>query len=271
MYIKRTAERPLKHMLDGRKIGIVLGARQVGKTTLVEHVLAGRNALFLNFDVEIDKRRFLAAAALAPVDGLKSLTEVLLDGVEKELITAYDARNDDDFKTPMTMAEVKTAFGAETRTREVTNFDTGEKEMRTIEGEIRMEEVKQFMIKEEWYFDKQNSRLQVRVVGICPIQEFYREGDDSRQVQRRKVFWIYYPEARDILAKSPVFNFANDARRMSFDDLFIRRYFNSYIVQESNVYNNRAINQYLSGKNAMLESKRIEDKIFNFEQDLWEY
>ena len=205
------------------------------------------------------------------VDGLKSLTEILLDGIEKELITAYDARNDDDFKTPLTMAEVKTAFGAETRTREVTNFDTGEKEMRTIEGEIRMEEVKQFMIKEEWYFDKQNSRLQVRVVGICPIQEFFREGDESRQVQRRKVFWIYYPEARDILAKSPVFNFANDARRMSFDDLFLRRYFNSYIVQESNVYNNRAINQYLSGKSAMLESKRIEDKIFNFEQDLWEY
>jgi gliding motility associated protien GldN len=205
------------------------------------------------------------------VDGLKSLTEILLDGIEKELITAYDARNDDDFKTPLTMAEVKTAFGAETRTREVTNFDTGEKEMRTIEGEIRMEEVKQFMIKEEWYFDKQNSRLQVRVVGICPIQEFYREGDDSRQVQRRKVFWIYYPEAREILAKTPVFNFANDARRMSFDDLFLRRYFNSYIVQESNVFNNRAINQYLSGKNAMLESKRVEDKIFNFEQDLWEY
>jgi hypothetical protein len=58
---------------------------------------------------------------------------------------------------------------------------------------------------------------------------------------------------------------------MSYDDLFIKRYFNSYIVQESNVFNNRAINQYLSGKSAMLESKRIEDRIFNFEQDLWEY
>jgi len=58
---------------------------------------------------------------------------------------------------------------------------------------------------------------------------------------------------------------------MTFDDLFIKRYFNSYIVQESNVYNNRTISQYLSGKEAMLESKRIEDKIFNMEQDLWEY
>jgi gliding motility associated protien GldN len=205
------------------------------------------------------------------VDGLKSLIELLLEGIDKGTITAYDARNDDDFKTPLTMAEVKTAFGADSIKREVTNFDTGEKEMRASAGEIRKAEVKQFMIKEEWYFDKQNSRLQVRIVGICPIQEFYREGDDSRAVQRRKVFWVYYPETRNMLAKNQAFNFANDTKRMSFDDLFIKRYFNSYIVQESNVFNNRAINQYLSGMNAMLESKRIEDKIFNFEQDLWEY
>lgn len=73
MYIHRVAEAILSRMLAGRKIGIILGARQVGKTTLVEHVLTGRNALFLNFDVEIDKQRFLAAGALSPADGLKSL------------------------------------------------------------------------------------------------------------------------------------------------------------------------------------------------------
>lgn len=73
MYIKRIAEQTLIHILGRTKVGIVLGARQVGKTTLVEHVLAGRSALFLNFDVEIDKRRFLAAAALPPAEGLKSL------------------------------------------------------------------------------------------------------------------------------------------------------------------------------------------------------
>ncbi|MBN1507356.1 MAG: ATP-binding protein [Sedimentisphaerales bacterium] len=59
--------------MNESKVGLILGARQVGKTTLAEHVLAGRNALFLNFDVEIDKQRFLAAATLTPADGLKSL------------------------------------------------------------------------------------------------------------------------------------------------------------------------------------------------------
>lgn len=205
------------------------------------------------------------------VEGLTSLSALLLKGIETGQLTAYDARNDDDFKTPLTMAEVKQAFGAEVRMLEVRDFETGEMVMRPVEEEIRLEEIKQFMIKEEWYFDKQNSRLQVRIIGICPIQEFFRDDVEDSPLQRRKVFWIYYPEARELLSANEVFNPYNDSRRMSFDDLLIKRYFNSYIVQESNVYNNRLISQYLSGKNAMLESKRIEDKIFNFEQDLWEY
>ena len=206
-----------------------------------------------------------------PADGMMSLTSLLLKGVETNQITAYDARNDDDFKTPITMDEVKITFGATAHTREKRNFNTGEMTDTIIQGEIRPEEVKQYMIKEEWYFDKMNSRLQVRIIGICPIQEFYRQDTDNNQVQRRKAFWVYYPEARELLSSSQVFNPYNDARRMSFDDLFVKRYFNSYIVRESNVFNNRSISDYLSGKEAMLESKRIEDKIFNFEQDLWEY
>ena len=63
----------MKGLLAGNKVGVLLGARQVGKTTLVEHVVAGQNAVFLNFDVEVDQARFLAAAALTPREGLRSL------------------------------------------------------------------------------------------------------------------------------------------------------------------------------------------------------
>lgn len=73
MYLKRDAERLLADILEGDKIGVILGARQVGKTTLVEHVLGGRSTAFLNMDVEVDKSRFLAAASLSPRDGLRSL------------------------------------------------------------------------------------------------------------------------------------------------------------------------------------------------------
>lgn len=73
MYINRIAENNIETMLASGKVGIVLGARQVGKTTLVEHVLAGSKAVFLNFDIEIDKQRFLASASLPPGDAMKSL------------------------------------------------------------------------------------------------------------------------------------------------------------------------------------------------------
>ncbi len=52
MYLERRAEQGLKEILAGDKVGMILGARQVGKTTLVEHGLAGRSAVFLNFDVD---------------------------------------------------------------------------------------------------------------------------------------------------------------------------------------------------------------------------
>ncbi len=205
------------------------------------------------------------------MDGRVNLVSLLLQGVESGQITAYDARQDDDFKLPITFEEVKKQFGATTSVVQRRDFDTGEMVDEIVAGEIRKEEVKQFMIKEEWYFDKNNSTLNVRIVGVCPIRLFVREDDATGQIQRQQVFWVYYPEARELLATNEVFNPYNDAKKMSFDDLFIKRYFNSYIVKESNTFNNRDIFQYLQGKEAMLESRRIESEIFDFEQNLWEY
>ncbi len=206
------------------------------------------------------------------MDGRTNLINLFIEGIENGQLTAYDARTDDEFKVPMTFEQVKEAFGATTRTRQVRDLDTGELKETTVVGEIRAEEVKQFMVKEEWFFDKQTSTLNTRIIGICPIQEYYRDQDINREnVQRRQVFWIYYPEARELMATHSVINPNNTAQNMSFDDLFIKRKFNSYIVRESNVYNNRAVSQYLSGREAMLESRKIEREIFDFEQDLWEY
>lgn len=205
------------------------------------------------------------------MDGRMNLISLLLEGIQTAQITPYDARNDDDFKIPMTFEQVKEQFGAVATTEEKIDFDTGERTEVVVQGQIRKTEIKQYMIKEEWYFDKQTSTLNVRIIGICPIREYIREGDTSGEVQRQKVFWVYFPEARPLFATNLVLNPYNEAREMSFDNLFIKRFFNGYVVQESNVYNNREISAYLSGKEAMLESKRVEELIFNFEQNLWEY
>lgn len=204
-------------------------------------------------------------------DGRMNLINVLLEGIEDGLITPFDARLDDDFKVPMTYDQVQEAFGAETTVEETIDFDTGERKTVVIPGEIRSNEVKQFMLREEWYFDKQTSSLNVRILGICPIREYVREDDPTGQILRQKVFWVQYPEIRNLLATKPVVNPNNEAQTMSFDDIFVKRFFNSYIIQESILYDDTEMNAFETGKDAMLESQRIENEMLNFEQDLWEY
>ena len=91
------------------------------------------------------------------------------------------------------------------------------------------------------------------------------------RVLKKPLFWIKYDEVRDALAKQEVFMTNNDAQRISFDDLFMQRRFGSVIFGESNVYNDRMINQYQVGKYTLFEAERIKTELFNFEHDLWEY
>jgi len=72
-YITRIAEQTLAQMLQTPKVSIILGARQVGKTTLIKQVLGQKKTTFLNLDLEIDKQRLLAASTLAPNDAIRSL------------------------------------------------------------------------------------------------------------------------------------------------------------------------------------------------------
>lgn len=101
MYLARQAESQLRNALKSGKIVILTGARQVGKTTLVERVLASERVTMLNFDVPFDAARFHAAAVLPPSDGLKTLGDpefLVIDEAQREPETArivkgwYDSR-----------------------------------------------------------------------------------------------------------------------------------------------------------------------------------
>jgi hypothetical protein len=84
-------------------------------------------------------------------------------------------------------------------------------------------------------------------------------------------FGIYFPEVRRILADHEVFNNNNDAERRTFDDIFFKRYFNSFIVKVSNVYDDRSIQEYSLGIQSLLEAEALKKQITDYEQDLWEY
>lgn len=86
MYIKRTAEDLFNPLTRKNKVIILLGARQVGKTTLIKNLFGNHKSVFLNFDIEVDKQRFLAAKNLTPADALKSFGNpdfLIIDEVQR--------------------------------------------------------------------------------------------------------------------------------------------------------------------------------------------
>ena len=205
------------------------------------------------------------------IQGRSNLFNLLLKGIEEKRITAFDASvADNEFKDPIYYNQVKLQFGDSVKRIKVTDLNTGDARDSVVTSDIPTQEVKQIEIKEVWYFDKQTSTLQVRILGLCPIRVYKKDPKDSTFVQKR-LFWVYYPEIRPLLAKNESLNGFNGARSLSFDDLFLTRKFDGYIVKEENTYNNRSIMQYATGEYAAKESERIKNSIFNYEQDLWEY
>lgn len=132
---------------------------------------------------------------------------------------------------------------------------------------LKAADVKYYEIKEEWCFEKQKSVMEVRIIGIKSVAEIQ---DPSGEPTLTDLFWLYMPELRYTLANSFMFNPHNDAEMLSYDGVFTKRKFESTIIKESNVYD-RFISAYKTGLDALLEAEMAEERIFNFEQDLWHY
>ncbi|MCG8411235.1 MAG: gliding motility protein GldN [Bacteroidales bacterium] len=203
---------------------------------------------------------------LVDMDDRRSLISLIIYGINNEGLTAY---KDDEFKEIMTRDEVYAEFDALADTQQVVNPETGFLESRVIEGELRYDEVYQYELKEIWYFDKVHSTMRVRTIAICPIRRYMDQ--ETGQIRKVQTFWVYFPELRPLLARQEVFNRGNDAQRISFDDIFMQRRFNSFIVRESNVYDNRSVTQYMQGINRLLEAEKIKRELFEQEHDLWEF
>lgn len=207
-----------------------------------------------------------------PAQGRKSLFDVIKDAILNDgTLTAYDpgALGDDDmFTKRMTTDEVRSLLVRQDTTY-TEDLYTGEMKPEIVVIEVKSTDVKWYEVKEEWFFDRQRSVMDVRTIGICPMKA---NKDDLTGEFRglQKLFWIYYPEARYVFVKSEVFNRANDVERRTYEDIFWKRQFGSFIIKESNVYN-RAIAQYEKGLDALLEAEAIKTEITNMEHDLWSY
>ena len=200
----------------------------------------------------------------------KPFVNILVDAAQKGEAVIY-AGNDDKFTAPIPFADAIAVLGGGGAGDSLDVMDPVTEMMVRVAAppkEINFDDVKQFRIKEEWYFDKQTSKLNVRIMGICPIIDNRDEYGNFRATL--PMFWIYFPEMRDVFVKTEAFNPFPDGIKLTWDDIFSMRLFSSYIYKEDNVRDYR-ISNYATGIDALYESERIKEKIFNFEHDLWSY
>lgn len=206
----------------------------------------------------------------------KSLTQTLYDAVQDSEVYAYDpeialSQPGDEFLLRITPRKARELCGLTPQLKVQENPANPGEYIRTLS--VPPEDWRAFSklwIKEEWYFDTRHSMLQVRILGLCPVRLVLNK--DNGTLEPRPAFWVYFPEVRRLLAKVALYNPRNDAQVVSFDDLFFSRRFSSYIIRESNEYNNRQVNEYRNGGiSVMLESDRIHTEMFNREHDLWEF
>lgn len=127
-------------------------------------------------------------------------------------------------------------------------------------------------IKEYWYIDKQDTRMKVRIVALALVDENCKEVDGEMECNPTTRFWIPMNDmrVRNIFAKTNAYDIYNNNMERSYDQIFITRYFDSFVTRETNVHN-RAIHEYLTGEDSQLESQNIEERIFDIESDMWEY
>ncbi|MFT5801735.1 MAG: gliding motility associated protein GldN [Nonlabens sp.] len=181
-------------------------------------------------------------------------------------MTVYSTE-DDKFSSSLGADEVA-SMGATVDTVITFDPETYEEQIQVVRNELNPEDVKRFRIKEVWFFNTQTSTMEVRILGIAPLIDVKDENGNFRY--EKPMFWVYYPECREILARHKVFNVGNDASLNTWEDLMEMRFFSSYIYKESNVHDLR-LQDYLSGVDLLLEADKIKQEIFNYEHDLWSY
>jgi hypothetical protein len=163
-----------------------------------------------------------------------------------------------------------------------------------------------YNIKEDWFFDKERSILDKRIIAIAPVgrmipleqdpnepnlndgikrfsnfvamnslgklQNFDNGtfADYNGQYVEKELFWLYFPELRDVMVNYYVYNEKSDAQWMSFDDLFWKRRFSSTIYRVSDKFD-REIEDYKHAVDALYKAEKIKDEIRTWEVDVWNY
>jgi gliding motility associated protien GldN len=197
----------------------------------------------------------------------RSLFDTLLKGIRQGKIT--EVYEDSYFKKKFSKSEV------EDRIFYVRQYTGNDGNLYKDSYYVKTAEVTEFMIKGMWFFDKRQGELKYRLLGIAPMApDVKKKGTVAEDLKETlELFWVFFPDAREVLHRSKVYNPQNSSQPISFDHVLNARRFSGTIVREENIYGNRAIADYIRGNSLfqLLEADKIKEDIRNKEIDMWNY
>lgn len=204
-----------------------------------------------------------------------SLFDALVGGVQSGKIKqVYD---DEYFNTKMTYDQiVSRTENKDTQQYYYDMIDAGEEpdpglifNFKIASGDIEMIKTKGM-----WYIDRRLGEMKYRLLGMCIMgpdaAALGTEFDDGVFVE---LFWIWYPDAREVLNNYTVFNPNNSSSSITFDDLLNARRFSSVVYKAQTMYGITPIEEYIpkNSKGQLEESDRIRESILQSEADMWSY
>ncbi len=203
----------------------------------------------------------------------KPLFNVLKDAVMNKKITKV--YQDDNFKYKLNPKDLEDKFyRIDTLPEGVDQYILeGKIDPQYIDRiELRPTDVKEYRVKGMWYLDRNAGELKYRLLAIAPVvTDIATKGEDFEQAV--PMFWIFFPDAREILYNTDAYNEKNPAMAMNYDYLLNARKFSGTIYKTDNVYGDRNISEYVQGNAMMqlLEAERVKESIRDLEDDLWNY
>ena len=223
-------------------------------------------------------------------DGLvtsnKSLYQILLDNINNGKIKeVYD---DEMFSTKLSPEQIQQRLKVTVETPWlIDKKNAGEKltpediKAGTDIIETTTEKVKLLKIKGMWYVDRRDGQMKYRLLGIAamgpdPLMLAERTADGQMLGNKDELidlFWVFYPDAREVLANQIVFNGKNLSSDITYDDVLNARRFSSIIYKSDNGLGTGKISDYIphDAEEQLEESERIKAQILEMENDMWNY
>ena len=142
-------------------------------------------------------------------------------------------------------------------------YEMKDGKLTVADSDVPSAEVKRYYIKESIYFDQRTSTFSTRVTALCPV--LMRGDEFAEEETPYPLFWLRYDDVAPWLAKLPMMGSnLNNVSNLTASDFFTLNRYEGSIYKTNNLQG-----RVLPKDSNMVEQKRIEKELADFEEGVW--